>query len=198
MNIRPSIFLTADTHFGHEKQVNLWGKRPPQFEELIIEKWNSVVHKHDIVLHLGDLTMTNKEQTIKWTHQLNGEKYLIRGNHDEASDSWYRDCGFEVIPGAFQIFKDKYDHYFNVFFTHVPVAPLPAGDWFNIHGHLHGDHHRRMEGINDHYYDVGVDPRAYLPVRLSDVLNEFKLLLSSNVQRESIVVKPRHTESSRS
>lgn len=186
MTINPRVFLIADTHFGHEKQVSLWGKRPAGFEQLIIDNWNAVVRSQDVVLHLGDLTMVNKEKTMLWTKQLRGQKFLIKGNHDEASDHWFASLGFEVIPPAFMTFKTKYDQAYNVLFTHEPVQDLPdqyaaangLPRWFNIHGHLHGDTHR-WSMTSDHHFDVGVDPLGFKPIRLFEVLDCFKARLLS-------------------
>lgn len=172
MKITPQIFLTSDTHFGHTKLWETWGHRPKDFEETIVENWNSVVGKHDTVLHLGDLTLANKEKTMSWTNRLRGRKYLILGNHDNSSVSWYRDCGFEVIPASFQKFGQKDDSYMKVLFTHEPTLDLPEG-WFNIHGHLHGDNHRNIITTPKHY-DVGVDANDLKPVRLYDVLSVLK------------------------
>lgn len=168
MKIQPNMFLTADTHFGHHKMVD-WGHRTETYNEDIVAAWNSVVHKDDVVLHLGDLTMSKKEETKRWTDQLMGTKFLIRGNHDGESDGWFRDCGFETIPASFRIFKDKYDNHYSVLFTHEPVQDLPD-NWFNIHGHLHGNSHRG-EKPTDRHFDVGVDAVGFTPVRLSELLS---------------------------
>lgn len=175
MKITPNIFLTADTHFGHSKIWDTWGHRKEGFEEEVIENWNVVVGKHDVLLHLGDLTLTNKEKTIGWTSQLRGRKYLIRGNHDSGSDTWYRDCGFEVIPNAYQRFGQKDGSYIHVLFTHEPVLGLLKG-WFNIHGHLHGDKHRGIDTTPSHY-DVGMDACGLKPVKLSEILADFKEII---------------------
>ena len=142
----------------------------------MIEKWNEVVGKHDIVLHLGDLTLSNKEKTKEWTDQLNGEKYLIEGNHDRLRHTWYSDCGFEVIPMAYQKFGQKNGSHLNVLFTHEPVLNLPKG-WFNIHGHLHGDDHRGIS-TTPYHYDAGVDANELKPIKLSEILSEFQFLNS--------------------
>lgn len=174
MKITPSIFLTSDTHFGHSKIVTAgWGVRKETFNEDIIEAWNSVVTRDDIVLHLGDLTMANKETTLKWTSQLKGRKYLILGNHDNSSISWFKDVGFTVIPNAHKRFKDKYENWFDVIFTHEPVWNLPKG-WFNIHGHLHGNMHRGRQPNEFQYFDVGVDAIGYKPKRLYELLAEIR------------------------
>lgn len=171
MKIRPSIFLTADTHFGHQR-IEDWCERKKSHNEDMVRKWNSVIKKQDVVLHLGDLTMTNKETTIGWTKRLKGRKYLIRGNHDGNSVSWYADCGFTVIPPSLYFIMDKYENKTYVCFTHEPIVPLPKG-WFNIHGHLHGDDHRGIE-TSDSHFDVGVDSMGYKPIPLYDLLAQIK------------------------
>lgn len=169
MKITPNIWLTSDTHFGHDKVVTTFHLREQGFEEQIIERWNRVVGKHDIVLHLGDLTMVGKEQTRKWTQQLRGRKYMILGNHDNRSAGWFKDVGFQVIPPAFYIPNPYGPKRF--IFTHEPVLPLPE-NWYNIHGHLHGNSHRKVTTTTSHI-DVGVDCFNLTPVLLKDVLNNF-------------------------
>ena len=167
MRITPSIFLTSDTHFGHRRLVD-WG-RPEEFNEMILENWNRVVRKDDIVLHLGDLTMVNKEDTRAYTSQLKGRKYIILGNHDDRSNTWYEDLGFTVIPAAFYPYRDKHDNWYKILLTHIPVHPIPEG-WFNIHGHLHGNGHRASLQSAQHV-DVGVDCFEFTPVRMYKVLD---------------------------
>ena len=172
MKITPNILLTSDTHFGHSKLWETWKEREEGFEDLIVEAWNSVANKHDVVLHLGDLTFVGKPKTKEWTDKLQGRKYLIRGNHDSANDGWYRDCGFEVLPNLYQRFGQKDGSYMHVLFTHEPILNLPEG-WYNIHGHLHGNNHRNIE-TTSHHFDVGVDACGLMPVRLFSVLDILK------------------------
>jgi calcineurin-like phosphoesterase family protein len=173
MKLTPHFFVIADLHFGHQNLVN-WGKRGEDHNERIIEEWNSVVGKQDSVLVLGDLTMCGKEQTMKFVKQLRGKKYLIRGNHDGNSDGWYRDCGFEVVEPIYKRMKDKYGEIYHVLYTHEPVSPLPylgmnGQEWFNIHGHLHGDSHRG-DIVTTAHYDVGYDV-IHTPKRIYEIIN---------------------------
>jgi calcineurin-like phosphoesterase family protein len=167
MKLTEQWFVISDFHFGHENLCNLT-LRPPNYNELIINGWNAVVGKHDSVLFLGDLSFVNKEKTIEYCNQLRGEKYMIRGNHDGASEKWYKDCGFTVIEPIYRRFKDKYDNYKTVIFTHEPVLDLPD-NWYNIHGHLHGNEHRG-EKPTDRHFDVSVDSVGYKPKRIYEVL----------------------------
>ncbi len=169
MKITPNIWLTADTHFGHKKLVE-WKGRPLNIDDILIKEWNNLISKKDSVLHLGDLSMRNKEITKGFTDQLNGSKFLVRGNHDGHSETWYKDCGFTTVEPIYKRFKDKYERRITVLFTHEPVLDLPE-KWYNIHGHLHGGAHRGPSPSERHF-DVGADVYKYKPVRLYDVLRE--------------------------
>ena len=169
MKINKQWFLIADTHFGHSHLCDLT-ERPPEYNEMIIKGWNSVVNKKDIVLFLGDLSFVNKQKTIEYCKQLNGRKYMIRGNHDGAGDRWYQDCGFEVVEPIYKRFEDKYGNYIPVLFTHEPVLDLPQG-WYNIHGHLHGNNHRGEKPTNRHF-DVSIEAIDYKPKRIYEILGK--------------------------
>lgn len=171
MKLTPQIFLIADTHFYHSNLWKICG-RLEDSDERIIKNWNQTIGKNDKILHLGDVIFSNKEKAIDVLNNLNGEKYLIRGNHDGQSETWFKDCGFVTIEPIFKRFKDKYDNWINVLFTHEPVFDLPKG-WFNIHGHMHCDIHRGNLPNSEYYYDVGVDGNDFTPVPLYQILSEF-------------------------
>jgi len=84
------IFVTSDTHFGHEKMLTYLkadgSAARPEFktskdmDDFMVEQWNSVVRPCDKVYHLGDVAIGAKN--IHTLGKLNGDKVLIRGNHD--------------------------------------------------------------------------------------------------------------------
>lgn len=168
LNIHPDLFLISDTHFGHRRLTD-WG-RPENFNEMIIERWNNVVTKKDNVLHLGDLTMVNKEETEKYVKGLKGNKYLILGNHDDKSITWYAEMGFTVINPIFFNWHTKHDMWIKLLFTHIPEHHLPP-NWFNIHGHMHGNTHRGHVDAKNHL-DMSVDCWFYTPIRLHYILGD--------------------------
>jgi calcineurin-like phosphoesterase family protein len=73
------VFFTADTHFGSERTLTL-SRRPfktvEEMDETLIDNWNSVVGKDDIVWHLGDF---GNYEVVK---RLNGKINLIWGNYE--------------------------------------------------------------------------------------------------------------------
>jgi len=81
-------------------------------DEDMIEKWNNVVGPKDKVYHLGDVVINRK--AIPTLARLNGDKVLIKGNHDifKLSDytPYFRDIrGYHVMN--------------NYILSHVPVHP---------------------------------------------------------------------------
>lgn len=78
-------YYIADLHLGHSNIIKL-SKRPfktvDEMDETIIKNWNSRVKDNDNVYILGDFAYKTKniEEYLK---QLQGNKYLIMGNHDK-------------------------------------------------------------------------------------------------------------------
>ncbi len=129
-----NTFLIADTHLGHR---NIWAKfeaeaRPfssqEEHDEAIVERWNSVVGRRDIVWHLGDLLMGRQSQHL--AAALNGRKRLLLGNHDSLSAEEYLELGFEV-RGPMSLA--------GLLLTHFPIHPSCLEFRFkvNVHGHTH-------------------------------------------------------------
>lgn len=79
-----TIFLIADSHFdalNYMKHVfpRKEFKDNGEMNRVMIRIWNSVVDKWDTVISIGDFCYTDPRI---WLRQLNGNKILIRGNHD--------------------------------------------------------------------------------------------------------------------
>ena len=94
----PSVFLVSDTHFGHAgvcrflrddgvTKLRPWDN-PDDMDEEMVKRWNETVRPNDKVYHLGDVVINRKALSIM--HRLNGDKVLIRGNHDIFRDDEYR------------------------------------------------------------------------------------------------------------
>ena len=92
------IYFIADTHFS-EENIILYENRPfkdaAEMDSTLLERWNQVILKEDEVYVLGDFGAQDKESFI--VSQLKGRKFLVKGNHDTKSNSYYRDCGFEEV-----------------------------------------------------------------------------------------------------
>jgi calcineurin-like phosphoesterase family protein len=169
MRISPDTFVISDFHFGH-KNIAAYQQREPDHEEAIVRAWNQAVGDTDLVLYLGDLALTTRERTKLYTDRLKGQKLLVLGNHDRHPESFYRECGFEVVDPIYRMFLDGSARY-PIIFTHEPIEELPAG-WYNVHGHIHRGHHRDYD-LTERHFNVSCEPLDYTPVQIRDILMVF-------------------------
>ena len=78
-------FYISDTHLGHANIIGFDGRRfkdTAEMEKVIVENWNSRVDKGDSVYILGDFCWSTEPEWLRILSLLNGNKILIRGNHD--------------------------------------------------------------------------------------------------------------------
>ena len=179
----PATFLVSDTHFGHagvcrfthpdDDSVKLrpWDD-PSEMDEEMIRRWNDTVRPNDKVYHLGDVVINRK--ALPTLARLNGDKVLIRGNHDIFRDDEYR-----------QYFRElRAYHVMNgMILSHIPLHPESLGRFgTNIHGHLHSNRVKKIVGVdvrtgefkysteNDvRYHCVCVEQTDFRPILLEDV-----------------------------
>jgi calcineurin-like phosphoesterase family protein len=183
----PAVFLTSDTHFGHagvckfvEKdgvtKVRPWTD-PDEMDEEMVKRWNETVRPNDKVYHLGDVVINRKSLSIM--SRLNGDKVLIRGNHDIFRDDEYR-LYFRELR-AYHVMN-------GMILSHIPLHEASLGRFgVNIHGHLHSNRVKKARGIdaktgatlysdeNDvRYHCVCVEQTDYTPILFEDVIKRIK------------------------
>jgi calcineurin-like phosphoesterase family protein len=167
-------FLVADTHFGHlgvckftgsdgVSKLRPWND-PFQMDQDMIAKWNSVVGPKDKVYHLGDVLINKK--AFPTLEKLNGDKVLIKGNHDifklEEYVKYFRDIR------AYHVMN-------NFILSHVPVHPDSKGRFAgNIHGHLHDRRVMKDNKIDPWYHCVSVEHLDYTPILFDDLMERIK------------------------
>lgn len=86
--MKQKILFTSDHHFGHSNIIR-YSSRPFQnveeMNEELIKRWNEKVGAHDLLYHLGDISLGNPELTKTVLDKLNGKIFLIKGNHDNSA-----------------------------------------------------------------------------------------------------------------
>lgn len=162
----PSVFLISDTHFGHagvcqfthpdDHTVKLrpWSD-PDEMDEEMIRRWNERVKPTDKIYHLGDVVINRK--ALKTLSRLNGDKVLIRGNHDVFRDHEYRMYFRELR--AYHVMN-------GMILSHIPVHEASLGRFgCNIHGHLHASRVKKARGVDaqtgEILYGTEIDPRYW-------------------------------------
>jgi calcineurin-like phosphoesterase family protein len=152
--VMETIWFAADYHHAHPKIVDICN-RPTTREEheewLIKEVHNKWVQRKHVVYLLGDLSFANRTSTEKFVNRLNGEKFMILGNHDKSATG---------LPQFTQITQIK-DFTFSQFGLniHIVLAHYPLASWnrkphgaWHLYGHVHGRY--KLPGLA---FDVGID-----------------------------------------
>ena len=183
----PAVFLTSDTHFGHAgvcrfteadgvTKIRPWTD-PDEMDEEMIKRWNATVRPNDKVYHLGDVVINRK--SLKTLSRLNGDKVLIRGNHDIFRDDEYR-LYFRELR-AYHVMN-------GMILSHIPLHEASLGRFgVNIHGHLHSGRVKKARGIdaktgstlysteNDvRYHCVCVEQTDFTPILFEDVIKRIE------------------------
>lgn len=162
---KKEIWFVSDTHFSHYNSIK-YCNRPfnttGEMNETLRDNWNSRVKPEDIIYHVGDVTWKGDYGILG---ELNGEKHLIPGNHDE-----------KVL--------DKLSRYFNsiqhhrsiningqvVFLSHYPAETWDRSHYGSIH--IHGHTHGNLSSYGRLRFDVGVDCNNYFPTNFTDILKQ--------------------------
>lgn len=182
-----SIFFTSDLHIGHYNCIK-FDKRPfASVEEMdaeIIRRWNNKVGLDDTVFILGDVIWkTSNDDAPKILKQLNGQKILIKGNHDL----------FLRNPEARKCFTDIRDYYDTpvtlkdgttrrcvLSHYYIPMYNGHRYGAIHLHGHSHIGDEAKVEvaiaeamnenGLQNEVYNVGCMYWNYEPVTLDEIL----------------------------
>ena len=165
----PSVFLVSDTHFGHTgvcrftrndgvTKLRPWDS-PEEMDEAMIKAWNERVKPTDKVYHLGDVVINRKAMST--LARLNGDKVLIRGNHDIFRDDEYRQYFRELR--AYHVVE-------GMIFSHIPIHEESLGRFgVNVHGHLHANRVMKDDVVDVRYHNVCVETTDFAPILFEDV-----------------------------
>jgi calcineurin-like phosphoesterase family protein len=176
----PSVFLVSDTHFGHmgvckfTRNDGVTKLRPwdnaDEMDEEMVKRWNDTVRPNDKVYHLGDVVINRKALPIM--SRLNGDKVLIRGNHDIFRDDEYRKYFRELR--AYHVMN-------GMILSHIPIHEASLGRFgVNIHGHLHANRVMTRDFFSDEllldtrYHCVCVEQTDFTPILFEDVIKKIE------------------------
>lgn len=163
-------------HLGHE-----WMARRRGFidahahDEHLIEEYNRIVSKRDLVYILGDITM-NAPEHYHLLDRLKGKKIVVLGNHDKPGSVRELLKYVDSVAGMVD--------YKGFVITHCPIHPSDVGLCKgNIHAHIHhdntleefkalssyGDEKSTPELTLHKYYNVDAHVLNYIPRTLEEL-----------------------------
>ena len=166
MDGKRKIYVTADLHLGHGLVSRLRGfDSVEEHTQSVVDAWNSIVQKQDLVWVLGD-AIWNKKTLDVVAGTMTGTKKLVLGNHDQMASHRYLKM-FQKVYGCAAVG--------DVILTHIPVHPTQVGKdnryRLNVHGHTHAAVVRGPDGKPDlRYRSVSLEQTGMAPVLLEDVI----------------------------
>lgn len=177
-NDKHRVFFSGDHHFFHKNIIKICNRSfidVHKMNKCMIDNWNSVVRKDDIIFHLGDFSFGGKKTTQVILEQLNGKKFICLGDHDQIISRKCR-SHFEAIEDMIFLTIENQSKIYEIFMMHWLCKTWPKshyGSW-HCHGHSHSgmDQYAQKEGK---ILDVGVDniskykPGFYGPIPFEEI-----------------------------
>lgn len=181
------ILFTGDLHFGHENVLKFDHRPFETVEEMdaeLIRRWNNKVQKDDLVYILGDMIWKSRNSDAEGLiRSLNGQKILIRGNHDRFLHNARAKAALAEIKDYDDIWVTLEDgtkkrvilsHYF------MPMYIGHLYEAIHLHAHSHLTEEAKYElsiaeqlnavGCLNEIYNVGCMYWNYEPVTLDEIL----------------------------
>jgi len=179
-----AIWLTSDTHFGHDN-IRVHCHRPfdsvEEMDETIIENWNRLIDKTDLVYHLGDFAWRGREKYYR--KALNGRIILIRGNHDRKN---VHNLG--LFEHVHSLLNTKINS------QAITLCHYALRVWHRSHfnaWHLFGHSHGKLCGFGKSF-DIGVDANNFEPLSWEEVqakMNERQDNIGYTILQERLKAK---------
>ena len=162
-------WVLTDPHLGHYN-LEKWGMRPRGFTEMILKNLREMVSRGDVFICLGDINMGNDSY---WNSHLmesliGVHRWLVKGNHDKKSDTWYLKNGWDFVSD--RLYLEKFG--LKMLFTHKPVVHNWTFD-LNLHGHFHSNPVEEWEPelkykMSNRNYLFVLEDDDYKPTLLND------------------------------
>lgn len=157
-----AIFFIADTHFSEENIIRYENRPFASVEAMnreMITNWNNRVSSKDVVYILGDFGATGLEKQI--LDQLNGIKYLVKGNHDTQTNEYYRQTGFQEVYDCPIILEQFW------ILSHEPLYVNANMPYANLFGHVHKS--PLFKDYSNQHFCVSVERINYTPIAFEEI-----------------------------
>lgn len=159
-------YFIADTHF-YDENIIQYENRPfltvQEMQEAFFANWNKRVQKTDRVFVLGDWMNEAVREQIEPALfcRLQGERILIRGNHDNSDEAFYYQCGFARVYDFPVIVEDFW------ILSHEPMYVSANMPYANIYGHVHGND--MYKDYSAHSFCVSAERIHYTPISFEEI-----------------------------
>lgn len=170
-------FFISDLHFSHTNII-FYESRPFESTEdmnkQLIANWNKKVTNKDRVFILGDFSFDkNMNKTDEFFKSLNGQKFLIRGNHDtkHSISEWLKNAS---QMKEYQMIKLDNNY---IVMSHYPftVWEKSHNGSISLYGHVHS---KILFTPVKNQYNVSCEVLDYEPCTLEEIIEKNKKWLN--------------------
>lgn len=144
MEQKPRKLYISDWHYWHINCIYFDNRPFKTVEEMnaeLIRRWNAAVNPCDTVYVLGDMFWCKTTDAIAVMKQLNGQKILIKGNHDRVRDAEFANCFVKICD-----YLEVEDNGDNIVLSHYPIPCFKNHfyGWLHFYGHVHTSFEENM------------------------------------------------------
>lgn len=130
-------YYISDWHYGHANCISFDGRPFVSCEQMngeLIKRWNQVITNRDSVFVLGDMFWCKGDEAVDVLEKLNGQKFLVKGNHDRCHDT-----KFVKQFASIKEYMEVEDEGRKVVLCHYPIPCFKnhCYGWYHLYGHVH-------------------------------------------------------------
>lgn len=130
-------YYISDWHYGHANCISFDGRPFVSCEQMngeLIKRWNQVITNRDRVFVLGDMFWCKGDEAVCVLEKLNGQKFLVKGNHDRCHDTKF----FKQFASINE-YMEVEDDGRKVVLCHYPIPCFKNHfyGWYHLYGHVH-------------------------------------------------------------
>jgi len=183
------LYFTADTHFYHENILKFEKgyhnfKTIKEHDDTIVENWNAVVKKDDVVFHLGDFAFAESVKKFKMMiDRLNGNIVLLCANHDKIVGRkkfirklFYHVNNYLYINIRNEELKWRYQSVALFHYPQISWEGATQGSWC-LHGHTHQKTYENGKILNVGSCNHDYKPLSYFQIK--EILDNKPLVINS-------------------
>jgi calcineurin-like phosphoesterase family protein len=179
-DLEEKVFFTSDHHFDHTNIIKLCN-RPfssiNEMNEVLIDNWNKTVPENGLIFILGDVVWSkDPRRWITLMEKLNGQKILIKGNHDDFKV-------LEKIEHLFLTIRERLE--LRLDSARLMLDHYPMKEWsgsyrgvYSLYGHIH---EKDFPDAKYQQYNVSVERNKYRPISW----NEVSMIFTKQVRDET-------------
>ena len=156
-------WICADWHLCEDRFELLSRPFKTKIEHIkhLVSKHNELVGPDDEVIMVGDVCYQKAPEFLHYVDLFNGNKTLIRGNHDRVLTDEDFSSHFNTIVKEGEGIEMDIEG-IPCYITHYPT--MGRKDRFNLVGHIHAAWKYQLNSMN-----VGVDANHFAPIDLASI-----------------------------